>query len=97
MSPAPFSTSTWISHGFGSVAACATTGSTTGRLLPATAGTSTNATSPISAAERAATPTRRATGLTSSGRGDTGRPASARASRGLISSAAASRSVASIA
>ena len=62
-----------------------------------TAGTSTNATRAISAAESAATPIRRAAGLTSSGRGGTGRPASSRASRRPISSAAASISVASIA
>ena len=34
MSPAPFRTSTWIAHGFGSVAAWATTGSTAGVGLP---------------------------------------------------------------
>ena len=34
MSPAPFRTSTWIFHGFGRVAACATTGSTARCGLP---------------------------------------------------------------
>ena len=34
MSPAPFRTSTWICHGFGRVAAWATTGSTAGVRLP---------------------------------------------------------------
>ena len=55
MSPAPFRTCTWISHGFGSDAACATIGSTGGADFGEITGTTTNARIAISAADTDAT------------------------------------------